>query len=72
MNGDIDITSFPDDNTPYTSAKNVDDVTESLEQTSMSLFKWFELNPLKVNAYNFDFLTSTDQEVSLKLYHKKQ
>lgn len=35
---DIDITNFADDNTPYTFAK-IDDIRESLEQTSMYLFK---------------------------------
>ena len=45
---------------PYTSAKNIDDVIESLEQPSVSLFKWFELNLLKGNADKFHFLTSTD------------
>ena len=59
MRGDIDIANFTADNTPYTSAKNIDDVIESLEQASMSLFKWFGLNLLKGNADKFHFITST-------------
>ena len=46
MHGDIDIANLADDNTPYTSATNIDDI-ESLEQASVSLFKWFELNLLR-------------------------
>ena len=41
MHGDTDIANFADDNTPYTSAKNINDVTESLEQASLPPFKWF-------------------------------
>ena len=40
---DIDIANFADDNTPYLSAENVkEDVIESLERASVSLFRWFE------------------------------
>ena len=49
MHGDIDIANFADDNMPYTSAKNTD-VIESLQQASVSLFRWFELNLLKGNV----------------------
>lgn len=41
MHGDTDIANFADDNTPYTSAKNINDVIESLEQASLPPFKWF-------------------------------
>ena len=34
-----DIANFADDNTPYLSAKNVEDVMESLERASVSLFR---------------------------------
>ena len=47
---DIDIANFADDNTPYLSAKNVEDAIESLEQASVSLFRWFENSILKGNA----------------------
>ena len=62
MHGDIDIANFTDDNTPYTSARNIDDVTEFLEQVQVV---WTTL--LKGNAKKFHFLTSTDQEVSLNV-----
>ena len=42
MHEDIDIANSPDGNTPYTFAKNIDDVIESLKQVSVSLFKSFE------------------------------
>ena len=43
----IDIANFEDDNTPYLSAENVENVMESLERASVSLFRWFENNLLK-------------------------
>ena len=39
MHEDIHITIFADDTTLYTSTKSNDNVIESLEQTSLSLFK---------------------------------
>ena len=44
IHSDIDIANFADDNTPYLSAKNVEDVIESLERASVSLFRWFGNN----------------------------
>ena len=67
IHNDTDIAKFADDNTPYLSVKNVEDVMESLERASVSLFRWFENNLLKDNADKCDFLVSTSQEVSLSL-----
>ena len=47
---DIDIANFADDNTPYLSAKNVEDVIESLIRVLVSLFRWFEKKLLKGNT----------------------
>ena len=41
IHSDNDIANFTDDNTPYLSAKNLEDVIESLERASVSLFRWF-------------------------------
>ena len=67
IHSDIDIVNFADHNTPYLSAKNVEDVIESLERASVSLFRWFENNLLKVNAHKCHFLVSTSREVSLNV-----
>ena len=48
--GDADIENFADVSSWYVSWENLDKVTESLEQTSVSLFQWFEKNLLKVNV----------------------
>ena len=39
IQGDTDIANFADDNTPYLSAKNVEDVIESLEWASISFLQ---------------------------------
>ena len=71
IHSDTDIANFADDNAPYFSAKNVEDVIESLERASVSLFRWFENNLLKGNANKFHFLVSTSQEVSLNVNNFK-
>ena len=46
---DVDIANFADDNTPFASANNTDDLIDSLEKASNSLFKWFKDNLFKGN-----------------------
>ena len=46
---DVDIANFANDNTPFTSANNIDDLIDSLEKASSSLFKWFKDNLFKGN-----------------------
>ena len=41
---DVDIANFTDNNTPFTSANNIDDLIDSLEKTSSRLRKWFKDN----------------------------
>ena len=61
IHSDIDIANFVDDNTPYLSAKNVEDIIESLERASVSLLRWFENNSLIDNAGKSHFLVRTSQ-----------
>ena len=75
IHSDIDIANFAD-NTPYLSAKNVEDLTEfhylcSDERASISLFRWFKNNLLKGNADKCHFLVSTSQEISLNVNNFK-
>ena len=67
IHSDTEIANFADDNTPYLSAKNVEDVIGPLERASVSLFKWSENNLLKGNADKSNFLVSTSQKVSLNV-----
>ena len=46
---DIDIASYADDNTPYTSSNDVNGLIKSLEEASEKLLKWFDGNLMKSN-----------------------
>ena len=39
-----DIANYADDNTPYVSGKNIDEVVRFLEESSLVIFKWFGEN----------------------------
>ena len=45
-----DIASYADDNTPYTSDFNLEEVMQKLELTTNNLFEWFKNNHMKANA----------------------
>ena len=47
--------SYADDNTPYVTAENLDEVIKSLEKDSIKLFQWFSNNQLKANHENVIF-----------------
>ena len=64
---DVDIAIFADDNTPFTSANNTDYLTDSLEKTSCSLFKWFKDNLFKGNPDKCHLLVSTNEKTKINL-----
>ena len=47
LHGDIGIANFADDNTSYSSAKNIDDVIQSLEQALVPLLKMVRMKHFK-------------------------
>ena len=62
---DVNIANFADDNTPYTSANNIDELTDSLEKASSNLFKWFKDNLLKGNPDKCHLLVSTNEKIKI-------
>ena len=56
---DIDIATYPDDNTPYATLSKTNLPIEKLQQSSGSLFTWLENNGIKSNAGKCHFLVST-------------
>ena len=46
----FDIANYADENTPYLSGKNVEEVLNGLENVSSNLFQWFTENELKGHA----------------------
>ena len=63
----IDIASYADDNTPYTTGKTSSLVIEKLEKCSNNLFDWFYNNSMKANANKCHFLLSGNINVSLNV-----
>ena len=64
---DVDIANFADDNTPFTSANNIDDLIDSLEKASSSLFKWFKDNLFKGNLDKGHLLVSTNEKTKINM-----
>ena len=63
---DVDIANFADDNTPFTSANNIDDLLDPLEKASSSLVKWFKDNLYKDNPDKCDLLVNTNEKTKIK------
>ena len=62
-----DIANYADDNTPYVSGKNIDEVVRFLEEFSRVIFKWFSDNQFQVNASKCHVLLSTGEHVQVKI-----
>ena len=62
-----DIVNYADDNTPYVSGKNIDEVVRFLEESSRVIFKWFSDNQFQANASKCHVLLSTDEHVQVKI-----
>ena len=67
---DIDIcniASYADDNTPYTSDFNLEEVMQKLELTTNNLFEWFKNNHMKANTDKCHLLVTRDTDVTIKI-----
>ena len=64
---ETEIASYADDNTPYTSCQNIDNVIRTLENDSVRLFKWFSNNQMKANKDKCHLLLSNKQGITMKI-----
>ena len=64
---ETEFASYADDNTPYTSGQNIDNVIRSLENDSVRLFKWFSDNQMKANKDKCHLLLSNKERVTMKI-----
>ena len=62
-----DIASYADDNTPYISDFNLEEVIQKLELTTNNLFEWFKNNHMKANADKCHLLVTRDTDVTAKI-----
>ena len=58
-----DMANYADDNTPYVSGRNIEEVVASLEEVSEVIFQWFRDNQFQGNANKCHLLLSTDKQV---------
>ena len=64
---DVDIAIFADDITPFTSSNNIDDLIDSLEKASSSLFKWFKDNLFKGSPGKCHLLVSSNEKTKINI-----
>ena len=56
---------YADDNTPYITVENLDEVIKSLEKDSIKLFQWFSDNQMKTNHNKCHLLVSGKNNVTM-------
>ena len=61
----IDIVSYADDNTLYTTGNSIEEVIQKLENAAKTLFQWFSYNQMKADPDKCHFLCNSNSEVSL-------
>ena len=61
----IDIASYADDTTLYTTGNSTEEVIQKLEEAAKTLFQRFSENQMKANPDNCHFLCSSNREFSL-------
>ena len=62
-----DIGSYADDNTPYTSDFNLEEVIGKLELITNNLFEWLKNNLMKANADKCHLLVTRDTDGTAKI-----
>ena len=62
-----DIANYADDNTPYVSGRNIEEVVASLEEVSEVIFQWFRDNQFQGNANKCHVLLNTDKQVQVNI-----
>ena len=67
----IDIASYADDNTSYTTGNSIEEVIQKLENAAKTLFQWFSDNQMKANPDKCYFLRNSNSEVSLTIDNQK-
>ena len=63
----VDLASYADDNTIYTTGENIDEVIFSLQESSKKLFKWFTDNQMKTNEDKCHLIVSTTEATEIQI-----
>ena len=67
MNDNVNIGSYADDTTPYISGRNIKEIIETLENTSITMFSWFQFNGMKANPDKCHLLLSRDEKCNASI-----
>ena len=67
----IEIASYVDDSTPYTTGNSIEEVIQKLGNPAKALLQWFTDNQMKANPDKSHFLCSSNNEVSLTIENQK-
>ena len=59
----IDIASYADDNTLYTTGNSIEEVIQKLENAAKTLFQWFSDNQMKANPSVTFYVAQTEKLV---------
>ena len=62
-----EVANYADDNTPYTTGKNNEEVIAKLEKETSTLFKWFFDNMMKANPDKCHLLLNSDCKLDIKV-----
>ena len=62
-----DVANYADDNTPYVSGRNIEEVVVSLEYVSEVIFQWFKDNQFQCNASKCHVLLTMDKQVHVNI-----
>ena len=65
--GDLDRTSYADNNTSYTFSSELDVALKRLRSYTIEIFKWFPNSRLKSNAGNCNLITSSTSPAEIQL-----
>ena len=69
--GNVDIATYVNDNTSYTTWNSIERVIEKLKNAKKTLCWWFSDDQMKANPDKWCFLCSSEGEVSLTVENKK-
>ena len=68
---DVEFTGYADDNTPFFVGDDLNDVILKLQNTSKTLFKWFNDNQMKANPDNSHFICSSSVKATITKENKQ-
>ena len=63
----VDVASYADDNTPYSAGNTVDEVLCSLQNSSKSMFDWFENNGMRANPEKSDLILTKPNTIETQI-----